>query len=170
MKPPKSRSGKGFKRTYYLSEHMSFLLPYVKGKPTVKVENSSVNDSRANIDKDEEANSSEETPKEPEPEPEPSCTVQTMEPPAPRIEKIDFQDDRCMNEANPAHEWIKMKKDITRKQLDSDELFLLSLLPDIRKLSAQRKRYFKLETMSLLNKFADEDESYAQGSNVSLTN
>ncbi|KAG8223267.1 hypothetical protein J437_LFUL001544 [Ladona fulva] len=158
LRQPKSGSGRISKKKYYLSEYMSFLMPYLKGgdQMSCNLEDSAVEETE---DSHAEVISVNEMPNE-------HSTITSIEKPTPpKPQKFHSM----KNKVEDAFlEWMRMKKETKEKERDADEMFLKSLLPDLKKLSDRRKRKFKIQAMSLLNSMLEEDERETSGSSVSV--
>ena len=158
------------KRNYYLADYLQFIVPYIKP----------VNHTRetGNLPNSENDCHSEELTQESPPEDEICNEIdeasqihetivrkrsqQIPEPPQlhePKLRKRSRKTEtgKEMNEVDMAFcKYLHTKSSNTE---DSDRMFLLSLLCDMKKLSSKNVRRFKLQTMILLSSLIDEDDN-----------
>lgn len=155
-----------------MAEHMSFLIPTIRGIEDTPAGNllecifirdtNEYNDDDGDDDDTEEAVSAiDEIPTDVSMEP---TSIEKLPPPPPpppanTTHKIEMKKERTQFDADFL-EWQKMKKKETysRTAPDTDEMFFLSILPDLKKLSETRKRSFKVEIMNRLHNMLVEDD------------
>lgn len=165
LKPPKSGASQNSKKSYYLTEHLAFLQPYLKGGDTsgnLHIEDTAVEESNTNQNDGSETFVEEEMP-------DAASSVQLIEKPARKSSSQTHKKRKGKDQVDVAFiEWMKMKKSVNKTDQDAEQHFLLSLLPDLKNLSLRRKRTFKIETMSLLHKLLEEDERENVESSISV--
>ncbi|KAL1130496.1 hypothetical protein AAG570_011744 [Ranatra chinensis] len=154
LKPPKFGSSRSSKKSYYLTEHLAFLQPYLKVGDISgirHVEDARIEEAITNHNEGNEAFLKAEIPDEP-------C-VQIIENPGRKWPSQSHKKRKGKEHCDGSFkEWMKVKQSSYKSDRDAEEHFLLSLLPDLKNLSSSRKRTFKIETMSLLYKLLEEDE------------
>ncbi|XP_035432178.1 uncharacterized protein LOC118263989 [Spodoptera frugiperda] len=143
LKPTPCGSSTKQKKLYYLYEELQFLLPFVKA---IIYTNDSDNIPQKEVS-DESSSSGEDVP---------PCT---LERPSSRsgksnsfnkkskIRKVAYDTDRVIID------YIKRKES---KLVSARKMFLLSLLPDVEKLSAEQMRKFRIKTLLLLEEIQSE--------------
>lgn len=180
LKPPKSGAGQSSKRTYYLTEHLAFLHPYLKGGDTssnLRVEDTAVEESNTIQNEGSETFVEEEMPDEASSEQlikkpartDGASSAQLIEKPARKSSSQTHKKRKGQDQVDDAFiEWMNMKKSVNKSDQDAEQHFLLSLLPDLKNLSLRRRRTFKIQTMSLLHKLLEEDERENVESSISV--
>lgn len=187
QKEPPTGSKSKAKKKYYLAEHLSFLIPYTKGKSGSGNLSSSAGCSRNTIISENDESVEEYL-----------HTDETTDPTATHNQQNDNDNTTTINEdddlATPIIEkelvpskirktmaektyeskisadkafvqWVKEKQSKPRND-DPDSLFLLSLVPDVKKLGDKQKRRFKIKVLSLLEELVED----TQDKTPSLTN
>ncbi|KAL0810191.1 hypothetical protein ABMA28_010977 [Loxostege sticticalis] len=156
----------GAKKPYYLSQFMQFALPYIKfPKRKGDIQESFTNEhSSQAILPDEETQPIDDIPStSPSYSPfEPETPVEfmaTSKHQTPRNAKRDRSEQ--LNTEQVISAYFKMKhsrmlEDSNHEQT-SNKMFLLSILPDMNKMTEKRKREFKQRLLRLVDEFLDED-------------
>ncbi|XP_069696031.1 transcription factor Adf-1-like [Periplaneta americana] len=166
LKPVTIGNGPKIKKEYYLSQNMSFLLPFMKSKSVTGIAQSSSTQSQSGEkDSTEEIKEQHydtmtdidtsyinEEHQEHEPEPilppieKPALVVEEIKKPSKKKIREDFE--------NTVIQYIKSKKEKRSSlsdQEDADFSFLKSLLPEVSKLDSRKKNLFKVSVISLLH-------------------
>ncbi|CAG9861563.1 unnamed protein product [Phyllotreta striolata] len=153
------------KKPYYLSNYLSFLLPFIKNSGNKrsatprKVDDEEESTTDSVQESRRKRDSSDESENEFESLEERSIKLESGPDSSNRPEKRPSSD----NEA-PLLDWFDMKeyKKMKRNEYDQDDsdwLFFRSVLLDFRKLENRRKRALKVKFMALLNEQLDEAET-----------
>lgn len=165
LKPSPSGSSSKAKKPYYLHDIMRFVLPYVR--PVQHLENTgniSLSDTEIMTQPDEDESQSTKNVFEKNTEDNKNGLVVE---PSKRIQETPFSVEKKKKKKNYIEEkddvdqavlqYIKEKKD--NKTPDDDrQMFLLSLLPDVRNLSEKKLRQFKIKTLILLEQLLTQQE------------
>lgn len=154
LKSPPSESSAMAKKPYYLHDLMQFVLPYVRavhhsektgGNFPIPEETNEDDIIQANEDEPEEQTGQESS----EPPKVQEQHLQTPQTPTQGGTKRKLK--KGLDEVDKTFlEYLKLQKEVTKTE-DHRKMFLLSLLPDVRKLSENNLRTFKIKTMMLLD-------------------
>ncbi|KOC62164.1 Transcription factor Adf-1 [Habropoda laboriosa] len=151
------------KKRYYMADYMDFLLPYSKFRRP----DDSLNEERAiagEIWNDETAsdtssnykklNKSEQKMLEPDRDNDTRNEEHAFSQSKPIKLEDSLQTHSCLDNCI-----LTSRQDHDESVNDADLLFFKSLLPDVRQMTRQEKRNFKISVLDLINKILDEKES-----------
>ncbi|XP_044756990.1 uncharacterized protein LOC123315387 [Coccinella septempunctata] len=182
LKPLPLGSTSKTKKLYYLHDAMQFVLPYVR--PIQQSQNTSnpvtteiSNESTLQFDEDDcEHTTNDSTTNTEQHNDETSQTqakrkLETSTTLDKKVERKKVKKEK--DDADTAiREYLRDKRE-SKTRLDDKQMFLLSLLPDVSKLSDKNLRQFKIRTMILLEDMLTHQEqigfSHTQGSKDPLT-
>ncbi|KAF3429653.1 hypothetical protein E2986_08408 [Frieseomelitta varia] len=153
------------KRPYYMADYMDFLLPYSKlRRPDDSLneegpiaqenwnEEETASDTSSNYEK---LNKSDQK----MPEPEREGDTRNEEYAFSRSKTIRVTDDQLLSHRCLDNCVLANRHDFDESISDSDLLFFKSLLPDVRQMTRQEKRSFKISVLNLIDKILNEKES-----------
>lgn len=93
------------------------------------------------------------------PEPERDGDIRNEEYAFSRSKVIRLTDDRLLSHRCTDNCVLGNRRELDESINDADLLFFKSLLPDVRQMSRQEKRSFKISVLSLIDKILNEKES-----------